>query len=98
MAACFRKKAGYPQTCEILLFVLSAFIFSRCYAFVFFEGADEIAQVIESVPIGDICDGIVGGGQLAAGLFDPLTVQIIHRRLVGHLGKEPAEVFRRHGY
>ncbi len=63
----------------------------------FFEGTDKIAQIIKAVPVGDLRDGIIGGSQLAAGLFDPLAVEIIHWCLMGHLGKEPAEIFGRHG-
>ena len=84
--------------CEILLFVVGGvqrrLYFPGVISFVLFEGADKIAQVIETVPVGDLRDGIIGGGQLAAGLFDPLAVQVIHGSLMSHLGKEPAEIFR----
>ena len=85
--------------CEILLFVIisASLIFTGGDPLVLFECADKIAQVIEPVPVCDLCDGVIGGGQLAAGLFDPLAVEIIHRGLVGHLGKEPAEILGRHG-
>ena len=65
---------------------------SRSNSFIFFEGADKIAQVIETVSVGDFRDGIVRGCQLAAGLFNPLAVQVIHGSLMSHLGKEPAEI------
>ena len=80
--------------CEILLFVIisASLIFTGGDPLVLFECADKIAQVIEPVPVCDLCDGVIGGGQLAAGLFDPLAGEIIHRGLVGHLGKEPAEI------
>ena len=85
--------------CEILLFVIisASLIFTGGDPLVLFECADKIAQVIEPVPVCNLCDGVIGGGQLAAGLFDPLAVEIIHRGLVGHLGKEPAEILGRHG-
>ena len=65
----------------------SVAIFTGGDPLVLFECADKIAQVIEPVPVCDLCDGVIGGGQLAAGLFDPLAVEIIHRGLVGHLGR-----------
>ena len=92
--------------CEILLFVdtlvcaiktwknIQRLIFAGGDPLVLFEGADKIAQVIEAVPVGDLRDGIIGGSQLAAGLFDPLAVEVIHGSLMSHLGKEPAEIFR----
>ena len=82
--------------CEILLFVIisASLIFTRGDPLVLFECADKIAQVIEPVPVCDLCDGVIGGGQLAAGLFDPLVIQIIHWSLMCHLGKETTEVFR----
>ncbi len=39
---------------------------------------DKIAQIIEAVAIGNLRDGIIGGGELAAGLLDPLAVEVIH--------------------
>ena len=62
-----------------------------------FEGTDKIAQIIKAIPIGNLRDGIIGGSQLAAGLLDPLAVEVIHWCLMRHLGKEPAEIFGRHG-
>ena len=78
--------------------LLSAFILPGRDPFIFFEGADKIAQVIEPVAIRNFRDGIGGGGKLVAGLFDPLVIQIIHGGLVGHFGKKTAKVFGRHGY
>ena len=82
--------------CEILLFVIisASLIFTGGDPLVLFECADKIAQVIEPVPVCDLCDGVIGGGQLAAGLFDPLVIQIIHWCLMCHFRKEPAEIFR----
>ena len=77
--------------------ISASFIFTGGDPLVLFECADKIAQVIEPVPVGDLCDGVIGGGQLAAGLLDPLAVEVIHRGLVRHLGKEPAEILGRHG-
>ncbi len=54
--------------CEILLFVIisASLIFTGGDPLVLFECADKIAQVIEPVPVCDLCDGVIGGGQLAA--------------------------------
>ena len=89
------KKQGirkYAKSCFLSWVELTALIFSRSNSFIFFEGADKIAQVIETVSVGDFRDGIVRGCQLAAGLFNPLAVQVIHGSLMSHLGKEPAEI------
>lgn len=94
------KKQGirkYAKSCFLSWVELTALIFSRSNSFIFFEGADKIAQVIETVSVGDFRDGIVRGCQLAAGLFNPLAVHVIHGSLMSHLGKEPAEIFRGHG-
>ena len=87
--------------CEILLFVMytlicaiktwknisASFIFAGGDPLVLFEGTDKIAQIIKAIPIGNLCDGIIGGSQLAAGLLDPLAVEVIHWCLMRHLGK-----------
>lgn len=98
--------------CEILLFVpcntlvcaiktwkniSASFIFAGGDPLVLFEGTDKVAQIIKAIPIGNLRDGIIGGSQLAAGLLDPLAVEVIHWCLMRHLGKEPAEIFGRHG-
>ena len=38
------------------------FILPRGDALVFFKGTDKITQVVETVPVGDLRDRIVGGG------------------------------------
>ena len=78
--------------------ISSSFIFARGDPLVLFKCPDKITQVIKSVPVGDLRDGIIGGSQLAAGLFDPLTVEIIHGSLMGHFRKEAAEILGRHGH
>ena len=80
-----------------LLCLLSLLIFPRSGPLISFEGPDKITQIVESVTVGDICDGIIGGGELVACLFDTLPVQIIHRCLMGHFRKKTAEIFGRHG-
>ena len=77
--------------------ISASFIFAGGDPLVLFEGTDKIAQIIKAIPIGNLCDGIIGGSQLAAGLLDPLAVEVIHWCLMRHLGKEPAEIFGRHG-
>lgn len=77
--------------------ISAPFIFAGGDPLILFKCADKITQVIKSVPVCDLRDGIIGGGQLAAGLLDPLAVEIIHRSLMGHLGKEAAEILGRHG-
>ena len=77
--------------------ISASFIFAGGDPLVLFEGTDKVAQIIKAIPIGNLRDGIIGGGQLAAGLFDPLAVEVIHWCLMRHLGKEPAEIFRGHG-
>ena len=77
--------------------ISASFIFAGGDPLVLFEGADKVAQIIKAIPVGDLRDGIIGGSQLAAGLFDPLAVEVIHWGLMSHLGKEPAEIFGRHG-
>ena len=74
--------------CEILLFVIisASLIFTRGDPLVLFECADKIAQVIEPVPVCDLCDGVIGGGQLAAAMVPALAVEMIHRGLGGPLG------------
>ena len=80
--------------CEILLFVIisASLIFTGGDPLVLFEGTDKVAQIIKAIPIGNLRDGIIGGSQLAAGLLDPLAVEVIHWCLMRHLGKEPAEI------
>ena len=70
---------------------------ARCNPFIFFESPDKIAEIVESVAVSDLRNGVVCGGQLIAGFFDPLMIEIFHGRLVRHLRKKTAEVFRRHG-
>ena len=77
--------------------ISASFIFAGGDPLVLFEGTDKIAQIIKAIPIGNLCDGIIGGSQLAAGLLDSLAVEVIHWCLMRHLGKEPAEIFGRHG-
>ena len=77
--------------------ISASFIFAGGDSLVLFEGTDKVAQIIKAIPVGDLRDGIIGGSQLAAGLFDPLAVEVIHWCLMSHLGKEPAEIFGRHG-
>ena len=77
--------------------ISAPFIFAGGDPLVLFEGTDKVAQIIKAIPIGDLRDGIIGGSQLAAGLLDPLAVEVIHWCLMRHLGKEPAEIFGRHG-
>ena len=72
--------------------ISASFIFAGGDPLVLFEGADKVAQIIKAIPVGDLRDGIIGGSQLAAGLFDPLAVEVIHWCLMSHLGKEPAEI------
>ena len=78
--------------------ISAPFIFAGGDSLVLFKCPDKITQVIETVPVCDLRDGIIGGSQLAAGLFDPLTVEIIHGSLMSHLGKETAEILGRHGH
>lgn len=78
--------------------ILSSFVFSRGGSLVFLKCTDKITEIIKSISIGDLSDGIVGGCQLVAGFLDPLPVQIIHWCLMRHFRKEPAEVFGRHGH
>lgn len=77
--------------------ISASFIFAGGDPLVLFEGTDKVAQIIKAIPVGDLRDGIIGGSQLAAGLFDPLAVEVIHWCLMSHFGKEPAEIFGRHG-
>ena len=72
--------------------ISASFIFAGGDPLVLFEGTDKIAQIIKAIPIGNLRDGIIGGSQLAAGLLDPLAVEVIHWCLMRHLGKEPAEI------
>ena len=72
--------------------ISASFIFAGGDPLVLFEGTDKVAQIIKAIPIGNLCDGIIGGSQLAAGLLDPLAVEVIHWCLMRHLGKEPAEI------
>ena len=92
-----------PAFCHVLLWYVPlrrGKIFQRLLylpgvtPLVLFEGTDKIAQIIKAIPIGNLRDGIIGGSQLAAGLLDPLAVEVIHWCLMRHLGKEPAEIFR----
>lgn len=77
--------------------LLSSLILSGCNPLIFFKCPDKITQVIKSVSVCDLCNGIISSSQLAAGLLDPLAVEVIHWCLMRHLGKEPAEIFGRHG-
>ena len=72
--------------------MLCFFIFPGSDPLIFFECPDKIAQIVETISICDLRDRVISGGKLITGLFDPLAVEIIHRGLVGHLGKEPAEI------
>ena len=76
--------------------ISASFIFAGGDPLVLFEGADKVAQIIKAIPVGDLRDGIIGGSQLAAGLFDPLAVEVIHWVSDESSGKEPAEIFGRH--
>ena len=78
--------------------ILSSFVFSGGSSLIFLKCPDEITEIIKSVPIGNLSDGIIGGCQLVTGFLDPLPVQIIHWCLMSHLRKEPAEIFGRHGH
>ena len=73
------------------------------YAFLYLPGViplyflnvrDKIAQVIKTIAVGNLCNRIICSGKLVTGLLDPLMVQIIHRSLMGHFGKEPAKILR----
>ena len=77
--------------------LLSSLILSGCNPLIFFKCPDKITQVIKSVSVCDLCNGIISSSQLAAGLLDPLPVQVVHRSLMCHLGKKSAEVFK-HAY
>lgn len=75
--------------------IVSAFIiFTWCSSFILFECTDEITQIIETISISNISNGITCSGQFITGLFNTLSVQIIHRCLMGHLRKKTAEVLR----
>ena len=75
--------------------IVSAFIiFTWCSSFIFFERTDKITQIIETISISNISNGITCSGQFITGLFNTLSVQIIHRCLMGHLRKKTAEVLR----
>ena len=77
---------------------LRSFIFSRSDSLIFFKSTDKIAEIIETIPVGNFRNRVIGGWKLVAGLFDSLPVQIIHRRLVCHFRKESAEIFGWHGH
>ena len=77
--------------------ISASFIFAGGDPLVLFEGTDKIAQIVETISICDLRDRVISGGKLITGLFDPLVIQVIHWCLMRHLGKEPAEIFGRHG-
>ena len=93
------SKSRISAVCAIKTWknISASFIFAGVDPLVLFEGTDKVAQIIKAIPIGNLRDGIIGGSQLAAGLLDPLAVEVIHWCLMRHLGKEPAEIFGRHG-
>ena len=63
---------------------------------VFAEGFHEIAAVIKTAAIGGLRHRKLRRGQDAAGLFDPVIVQIVHRRAVQGGFEKTAEVFGAH--
>ena len=81
---------------EMTGLILCFFVFSGGNALVLLEGTDKITEIIKTVPVGNLRNGIIGGGNLVTCLFDPLMVQVIHRCLVGHFRKKSAEILGRH--
>ena len=63
---------------------LPSFIFARSNPLIFFKSSDKITKIIKTVPVCDLGYGIIGCGKLVTGLFNTLSVQIIHRCLMGH--------------
>ena len=53
-------------------------VFFGCHPFIFFEGFYEVAHIVEPAAHADISDGTVGGGQLKAGLFNSVIIEVIY--------------------
>ena len=54
--------------------ILSSFVFSGGSSLIFFKCPDKITEIIKSISIGNLSDGIIGGCQLLTGFLDPLPV------------------------
>ena len=59
---------------KISVVILSSFVFSGGGSLIFLKCTDKITEIIKSVSVRDLSDGIVGGCQLVAGFLDPLPV------------------------
>lgn len=76
------------------LLELSAFIFSWCSPLIFLKCPDKITQIIKPIPVSNFRNRIIRSSQLKTCLFNPLSVQIIHRCLMSHFREKSAEIFR----
>ena len=54
--------------------ILSSFVFSGGSSLIFLKCSDEITEIIKSISLGNLSDGIIGGCQLVTGFLDPLPV------------------------